>query len=85
MIKTEIPINKVNLNEIFLYDDGKLIWKKSGIEAGGFNSIGYRTISFNKKRYLVHRFIYILHFGCIDELFIDHIDGNTKKQQNRES
>jgi hypothetical protein len=81
MIKQEIPINKENLNELFLYDNGKLIWKKSAIEAGGFNSIGYRTISFNKKRYLVHRFIYILHYGCIDGLFIDHIDGNTKNNK----
>ena len=76
-------ITKQEINDLFLYKDGCLYWKKSGTgrnfgkEAGYINSHGYRCIFLNKKLIKTHRLIYILHYGDIPNNFtIDHIDKN---------
>jgi hypothetical protein len=80
-------INKLNF--YFEYNENSpscLIWKnkyktskiKVGDSAGYFNkSHGYYEISVEGNRYYVHRIIYIMHHGEIDNsLVIDHIDKN---------
>lgn len=46
---------------------------------GGLNTSGYGEIHINKKRYLVHRYSYELHYGPIpEELIICHKCDNKK-------
>ena len=67
------------LNSILRYDDGKLFWKiqprsrtKINDQAGSFiKTTGYISIGINKKRYLLHRIIFIMHHGYCPEQ-IDH-------------
>jgi hypothetical protein len=74
-------ITQEYLQSIFEYKDGQLFWKikpscrihKNTI-AGTWNN-GYCFVSINKKKYLVHRFIFMMHNGYLPN-FIDHIDGN---------
>lgn len=72
------------LKELFEYKDGNLYWikkpsKKSpivvGEKAGYKRPTGYIAIGINKKMYLVHRLVYLYHFGTFPNV-LDHIDGN---------
>mgnify|MGYP000574837211 CR=1 FL=1 len=72
------------LNELFTYDKetGKLYWKAArrgvtvGKEAGHDNGKGYLRVRINRKLYVVHRIIFLMHKGYYPAL-LDHIDGNT--------
>jgi len=68
------------VNSLFVYNDGCLFRKlKTGLlssqAAGTKTSNGYIKIDINKKSYLAHRIVYLLHHKILPE-FIDHIDGN---------
>lgn len=79
----ENRMHQDELNEVFVYSDGKLFWKisphpriKIGQEAGTYTS-GYIHIEFLKKVWKAHRIIWIMHFGEIpDGMVIDHVDNN---------
>jgi len=81
--------NLLNIvNKRFEYKDGKLLYKESpsnrvkvGKEAGYINTNSYKQVQINGKRYLVHRIIFLMHYGYMPENDIDHIDGN--KLNNR--
>lgn len=69
------------LTQIFDYKDGYLYRKnirKSGIKAGslvGFkNNNGYLQATINRKKYLVHRLIFLMHHGFLPNE-IDHINN----------
>lgn len=68
------------------YEDGALYWKEArqgvaaGTKTGPLTSNGYRTVTWNKKRYQAHRIIWAMHYGDTD-LVIDHI--NRDKTDNR--
>jgi len=69
------------LHTIFEYKDGYLYRKnirKSGIKAGslvGFkNNNGYLQATINRKKYLVHRLIFLMHHGYLPNE-IDHINN----------
>ena len=72
------------LKDLFEYKDGNLYWKqktskKSHIKVGdeaGTVSNRYKRVSINKKLYLNHRIIFMMHHGYMPE-FIDHIDNNS--------
>ena len=73
---------------IFKYARGKLYWRHSrgsravaGGEAGTHLRGGYRSVSIGGKRYLVHRIIFLYHFGYMPEHGVDHIDRNPKNNQ----
>jgi hypothetical protein len=79
------PLSK--LHELFEYrDDGVLIRKidvgrngkvKKGDIAGGLRPKGYLEVHIDGKNYRVHRIVYYMHHGHIDDTMqIDHIDGN---------
>ena len=67
-------LSKEELNNIFEYSDGDLIRKKTGkiIKAP---SNGYFRAAINKKNYLAHRIIFMMHHGFVPKI-IDHINGN---------
>lgn len=83
-----MSLSKDTLNEMFSYKDGNLYWKythKNGVQEGalaGSKRGKYKIVSLNKKNYLLHRIIYIMHYGHIpSRLQVDHIDIN--KENNK--
>lgn len=95
MVQDESLIDLYNTcHERYEYRDGKLYFKKSlhsrqrkGSEVGNLNSSGYLKVCLNKKSYLVHRLIFLMHHGYLPEL-IDHIDIdklNNKVENLREA
>lgn len=81
-------VTRDQLLELFKYDKvtGNLIRAKdsnnqckAGDIVGWDRGIGYNSVKINKKTYLVHRIIWIYHYGEIQEgKCIDHINGNKK-------
>jgi hypothetical protein len=72
---------KSKLHELFAYENGKLLWKKSGSgrnvgdEAGMVTEKGYRRIKIDGLLHMAHRLVWAYHFDQVPE-YIDHIDGN---------
>ena len=65
------------LHELFEYRDGQLFRKSSGKIAGTTRKDGRKQMRLNGRNYFVHRLIYQLCHGDINEnLEIDHIDGD---------
>lgn len=89
---------------LFEYRDGRLFWKirpanriKIGDKAGGTNGKKepYLRLRIKEKRYLVHKIIFLIHYGYMPEI-VDHIDGDISnnaienlreatKEQNRQN
>jgi hypothetical protein len=76
-----------HLRNLFYYQDGSLIRKvskthntKVGEKIGYLNGVGYFVVSIKKEKYLLHRLIWIYHYGKLSN-FIDHINGD--KTDNR--
>ena len=73
----------MNFKELFDYKDGALYWKvnrntgikRIGLRAGSTNTIGYRQVLIDGKKYAEHRIIYAMHNDEIPAQ-IDHINGN---------
>ena len=69
------------LQELFDYIDGKLIRKKTigvskaGSAVGRIGNRSYLVTDIGKKRCLVHRIVFMWHYGWLPEM-IDHINGN---------
>ena len=84
-------ITQERLRELFEYrDDGNLIRKVSvggtrarkGDVVNTSSSSGYYIVGIDKKKYLIHRLIFLYHRGYLTKgLLLDHIDGN--KTNNR--
>lgn len=75
-------ITKDVLNFLFDYKNGELIWKftlgskgKKGNPAGSIRLDGYKKVGISGKVYLIHRLIYMWHYGDSPE-YVDHINGN---------
>jgi hypothetical protein len=74
-------MTKDQLNQIFVYEDGKLYWKmpRKGINvgdrAGTIMRGNYRSIMVDSKRHYEHRVIFMMHYGFLPKE-LDHIDGN---------
>ena len=68
------------IKEKYVYDSGRLLYKKSGIEAGTVTKLGYRQIGIDKKNYLAHRLIYKMFYN-LEPDYIDHIDGNPSNNK----
>ena len=69
------------LHTLFDYKVGQLYRKnirKSGIKAGGVvgfkNNQGYLQVSIQRKKYLVHRLVFLMHHGYLPKE-IDHINN----------
>jgi len=76
------------LMETFDYRGGELYWKKTtalckhpGMKAGHlFKGNGYCRVQINKKPYLIHRLVFLMHKGYLPRN-IDHIDGNRSNNK----
>ena len=81
-------INQLKLHEMFEYrNDGNLIHrytvqggKRLGDVAGSPHNAGYRQICIARKKHLVHRLIWMYHYGEMPTQ-IDHING--QRSDNR--
>jgi hypothetical protein len=74
--------SRLRLNELFVYDNGKLLNRidrscaRRGQEAGTFcKDIGYRKVYLDGGTYYTHRLIWKLLYGE-DPVEIDHINGS---------
>lgn len=68
------------INDLFYYDNGKLLNKGSrcrvaGKESGWIRENGYKMVSIGGKHYREHRIIFAMHYNYFP-LLIDHIDQN---------
>lgn len=90
----EIDQEKVKAVFQYLPETGQLVWKRRedmpnawnakfvGKVAGGMSGPGYFQVAIYKKRYLVHRLIWVMFNGPIpDDLQVDHI--NRTRTDNR--
>ena len=75
-------IDQNKLKEIFEYRDGSLYWKIQygsrgliGKKVGSLHPNGYLQTKLNNKRHLIHRLIFLMHYGYVPKI-LDHIDGN---------
>ena len=79
-------ITQNRLLELFIYQDGQLIWKinkppaKIGTVIGSNHNDGYLHSRIDRRIYLLHRLIFLYHKGFLPE-FIDHIDGNRRNNK----
>lgn len=80
-------VTQEQLKELVEYKEGFLIAKVKwadkivvGNIVGTKNKDGYLQVSIQKKKYYVHRLIFLYHFGFLPES-VDHIDGD--KNNNR--
>lgn len=72
-------MTKQELEEKIEYREGRLFWKKNGMEAGCKSTV-YVTIRINKKTVYAHRIAFLLAHGYLPK-FIDHIDGNFQNNK----
>jgi len=76
------------MHDLFTYIDGELFWKKcrGGVDvskpAGTMKERGYIDIKINRSLFKAHRLIYIMHYGNIDGLMVDHKKGLSNKIEN---
>ncbi len=72
---------KSRLHELFAYENGKLLWRKSGRgrnggdEAGMITEKGYRRIRVDGQLHMAHRLVWAYHFDSVPN-YIDHADEN---------
>ena len=77
------------LNNLFEYREGNLYWKNKlsdrsrfeiGKKAGSVCKNGYSQVFVNGKIYLLHRIIFMMHYGYMPK-YIDHIDRNPSNNK----
>ena len=67
----------MNLNELYVYDDGLLLNKKTGHIYCNLDRDGYVRVRIMGKEYRAHRLIWEMFRGEIPtETLVDHIDGD---------
>jgi poly-beta-hydroxyalkanoate depolymerase len=79
--RRELPTQD-RLKQLFDYKDGFLLNKKQrgkskkGEPIGFVNFYGYRVSRVDMEKFYVHRLIWVFHNGSLNDLDVDHIDGN---------
>lgn len=74
------------LELLLVSQDGTCVWKvsrgrcKQGSLAGSTRQDGYRTVTIDKKAYLVHHIVWLVHRGYLPKQ-LDHIDHNPSNNQ----
>jgi hypothetical protein len=90
-----VSITQERLRELFDYhEDGFLVWrvkrrgtKGIGSTAGAIRSDGYRQMMVDYQKGLMHRFIWVWHYGLPAPITIDHINqdrGDSRIENLRE-
>lgn len=68
----------MNLHELFLYDDGLLISRRSGKIYSNLDRDGYIRVRVEGHEYRAHRLIWEMFYGKIPAgMLVDHIDGDV--------
>jgi hypothetical protein len=82
-----MELTQARMRELFDYRDGFLYWKVKpsrdttvGACAGTERKDGYRVVRYQRRGYLAHRLIYLMHHGEIPQ-YIDHIDRNPRNNR----
>lgn len=81
MSEANFTLTKEYLHQVFEYKNGGLYWKISKQNVCAGNSLGtlglngYFSTIIKKKPYLIHRLIFLFHYGYLP-ITVDHIDGN---------
>jgi hypothetical protein len=76
-------ITQSYIKSIFYYENGNLFWKikkskktvigtKAGTKTAKLDD--YKRVRMDKKDYLLHRIVFLYHFGYLPK-YVDHIDG----------
>lgn len=88
MAKMKYAMTRERLKEFVYYEDGCLKWldgtragHKKNEEIGYITSKGYKAVLVDGKKHLVHRLIWLWHYGEFPKETIDHI--NHDKLDNR--
>lgn len=68
-------LTQSEIADLFVYENGRLYWRKNGKLAGYVTPQGYVRVGHNYGSTFAHRLIFVMHHGYLPE-FIDHIDGN---------
>lgn len=83
MVVDRQSLDAETARKIFQYDNGILYWKIKparriaiGSRAGHVSKEGYTRVRVNKKMYLVHRLVWLIHHGTWPTAGLDHINGN---------
>jgi pyruvate-formate lyase len=87
-MNTDFTLTYDHLHQIFVYEDGCLVYKKRtskrvkiGDKTYGYKrKDGYRTITIQYKPYYVHRIVFLMHNGYLPD-FLDHIDGDRSNNK----
>ena len=71
-----------NLKNKFEYDEvhGRLVLKGTCVDKSILTSRGYRKLAIDGHSYLLHRLIFLYHYGYFPEV-VDHIDGDLKNNK----
>ena len=76
-------LSQEEVKRLFDYADGCLMWRVRpsnrvviGSVVGTVDSRGYRRVRVKSKAYLVHRLVFLWHYGFMPSV-VDHVDGNT--------
>lgn len=78
-------LSAARVRQLFDYDpkNGALTWAvdrsrlaKKGTVAGSVYSNGYRVVGVDQTYYLVHRLVWVHHYGEPPKLNVDHINGD---------
>ncbi len=84
----EIRIEELKEYLIYIPEHGEFVWKirpckniNIGAVAGGTRKDGYKYITLNNKKYLVHRLVWLFECGRFPPHFIDHMDGNPSNNK----
>ena len=84
-------ITQERVRELFEYrEDGNLVWRipRKGIvvgtTAGNLSNNGYLRVTVDGRSYLLHRLIWLYHYGYLPEAEVDHID-QCKLRNRREN
>ena len=67
-------------DDLFLYEEGSLVWRRDGKVAGYTRKDGYVVINIKGRITYAHRIIFLLHHGYLPSK-IDHIDGNPSNNR----
>jgi len=86
MANQNFTLKREHLLSLYEYRDGSLYYKKNvshkkiGDLVGCLHPKGYYVTAIKARQYLIHRLIYMMHYGYMPQ-FIDHI--NNIKTDNR--
>ena len=82
-----MEITQERMRELFRYEDGVLFWAikpsrdtRIGDRAGCVRNDSYVTVRVERRKYLAHRLIYLMHHGYLPRV-IDHIDGDPSNNR----